>query len=441
MRWAEALYTFGWRAALLSAPLLSRGEGKIARGLRGREGSAARLRRWGETARDPGRPVVWFHAPSVGEGLQALAVIQALRSARPDVQVVYTFFSPSAERFARSVSAEMTDYLPPDLPDAASEALQGVQPDALLYSKSDVWPNLTREAARRGVPTALLSATLPASSSRLAWPARALLRPAYGRLALVGAISAADADRFSRLGVAEARRRVMGDARFDQVWERASESGRDSALLAPLRSSRFTLVAGSTWAADEERLIPAWAAAIGRGGRLILAPHEPTEAYLAEAEALVVKHSLSLERLSGLSQEAASADVLLVDRVGVLGDLYALADLAYVGGGFGTAGLHSVLEPAAFGVPVLFGPRHANAREASELISRGGAYSVENSEAVRSRLADLHRDDAARSAAGAAARQYVADGLGAAGRGAEIVLELIDRARNDRGSSTDSRSR
>jgi 3-deoxy-D-manno-octulosonic-acid transferase len=116
--------------------------------------------------------------------------------------------------------------------------------------------------------------------------------------------------------------------------------------------------------------------------------------------------------------------VTLVDRVGILGDLYALADLAYVGGGFGTAGLHSVLEPAAFGAPVLFGPRHANAREAAELVAVGGAFEVSGTPQLAETLRRL-ADPAVRQPSGAAARRYVEAGRGAAVRGAEIIEGLV----------------
>jgi 3-deoxy-D-manno-octulosonic-acid transferase len=119
---------------------------------------------------------------------------------------------------------------------------------------------------------------------------------------------------------------------------------------------------------------------------------------------------------------------VLVDRVGVLGDLFAVADLAYVGGGWGTAGLHSVLEPAAFGAPVLFGPRHANAREAAELIVAGGAFSADTGAALEQNVAKLLNRAEHRVRAGKAARAYVQAGLGAAERGAQIIEELLEHA-------------
>ncbi|HEY0150603.1 MAG TPA: glycosyltransferase N-terminal domain-containing protein [Longimicrobium sp.] len=428
---SERIYALALAAARPLLPLAARGDGKLARGIRGRQGVLQRMATWADAARDPSRPLVWFHAPSVGEGLQARAVVEALRARRPDLQLAYTYFSPSAESFARTVAADFTDYLPFDLASDVGRALDLLRPRVFAFSKTDVWPVLTREASARGVRLALLSATLPASSSRLGGVARAVLAPAYGRLDLVAAISAADADRFAALGVPPERRTVMGDARFDQVWERAARVDRGSPLLAPFAGwAGLTLVAGSTWPADEDHLIPALARlrADGLPLRLLLVPHEPGEAHLARSEAALRAHTLPHVRLSAVEAGAEVPAVTLVDRVGILGDLYALGDLAYVGGGFGTAGLHSVLEPAAFGAPVLFGPRHANAREAAELVTAGGAFEVSGTPRLIETLRRL-ADPAVRQPSGAAARRYVEAGRGAALRGAEIIEGLVDGRR------------
>jgi 3-deoxy-D-manno-octulosonic-acid transferase len=424
---AEQLYTVALHALRGALPLLSRGDGKLARGIRGRRGVLERMERWNAAGRDAARPLVWFHAPSVGEGLQARSVIEALRRLRPDLQVAYTYFSPSAEAFARTVPAEFTDYLPIDLPAMVGRALDVLRPGLLAFSKTDVWPNLTREAESRGIPLVLLSGTLPQSSSRVGGVARRLLAPAYRRLAHVGAISAADAERFGVLGVSPERRSVMGDARFDQVLARAAAAASSSWPSRLGSGTHFIVVAGSTWPADEEALLSALSPADGRSPplRLVLAPHEPTEEHLRETSGRLQRLGFSHQRLGEVGEGPVTGEVLLIDRVGILGDLYSAADLSYVGGGWGMAGLHSVLEPASFGSPVLFGPHHANAREAAQLIAAGGAFSVRDSDDLRRRLAELRADEEMRRRAGAAAVAYVEAGRGAAERGAGIVEKYL----------------
>jgi 3-deoxy-D-manno-octulosonic-acid transferase len=434
MSTAERIYEAAMRGAWLLHPVLARGEGKLARGIRGRRGVVERMEAWAASSRERSRPLVWFHAPSVGEGLQARAVLERLREERPESQIVYTYFSPSAERFARSVPADFADYLPLDTSGEVSRALDALEPSVIAFTKTEVWPVLAREAARRGVRLSLLSATLPRNSSRLSGLARPLLAPAFSRLDRLAAISAADAERFAALGVPAERRTVMGDARFDQVWQRASSIDPDSSLQRRLRADpRPTLVAGSTWPADEARLVPGVAALRGTAPlRLILVPHEPTEPHLAATESLLRREALSSVRLSQLEAEPGSeaerVDVLLVDRVGVLGELYAVAALAYVGGGYGSAGLHSVLEPAAFGVPVLIGPRHGNAREAAELVKAGGAFVAADAGELGRLVEGLVSGEDRRSLAGERAADYVRAGRGAADRGARVIAELLDRS-------------
>ncbi|MFL5563083.1 MAG: 3-deoxy-D-manno-octulosonic acid transferase [Gemmatimonadaceae bacterium] len=412
------------------ARLVPDGGGKIRRSFASRKNVRERFVRWGEQRRDRRRPLIWFHAPSVGEGLQARPVIEALRADRPDVQVAYTWFSPSADSFAAGLDVDFRDVLPFDTRGAARAAIDSLAPTAIVFSKLDVWPFLVEFAAERAVPSALLSATLARRSSRSRGIARLLLHDAYSRLEAVGAISVADAARLIELGCRESAVRITGDTRFDQVIDRADRADRDSALLAPLHSDRPTLVAGSTWPADERELLPALAEVVQSTPRLriILAPHEPTPAHVAPIERWAADAGLSCAALGSVT--SADADVVLVDRVGVLGDLYALADVAFVGGGFHAAGLHSVLEPAAFGAPVIFGRRHDNSREATLLLEARGAYAAGNRNEIAAVLRRWLGDDAARAIAGAAARRVVLENAGATERSVALVEALLpDSAR------------
>jgi 3-deoxy-D-manno-octulosonic-acid transferase len=421
----------GYRLAGGIAELLVRvapaGGGKAWRSLAARRGLAARYGAWAREGRDPARPLLWMHAPSVGEGLQARPVLQLARSERPALQLAYTHFSPSAERFARGLGVDFADYLPFDTAGGAAMALDALRPRALVFSKLDVWPELAAGAARRAVRLGLVSGTLAEGSSRRGI-ARVLLREAYGRLDRVGAIDAGDAERLVALGVRRDVVRVTGDTRYDQVWARARQADLASPLLAPFCDGRPTLVAGSTWPADEAVLLPAWETVRRSlpGARLVVAPHEPDEAHLAPVERWARDAGLRLARLGAPDQR--DADIVLVDRVGVLGDLYAIAGAAFVGGGYHAAGLHSVLEPAAFGAPVAFGPRHANSRDAALLVAAGGGASLPDAATLAATLGEWIGDPAARRQAGDRARRLVEEGLGAARRSWEMVRELLDGA-------------
>jgi 3-deoxy-D-manno-octulosonic-acid transferase len=412
-------------AALLARALASLAPasgGKVLRSFAARRGVRAR---YAAFARQPGRPLLWMHAPSVGEGLQARPVLELARARLPETQLAYTYFSPSAERFAQALDVDFRDVLPFDATSDARAALEALAPTALVFSKLDVWPTLAREASRRGVRLGLVSATLAHGSARRHGIAAAILRDAYARLDRVGAISDDDAQRLVELGVSATRISVTGDTRYDQVWARALAARLDSPLLAPLRGGRPTLVAGSTWPADERYLLEAWRGIHERhpDARLIVAPHEPTPAHVAPIEQWCERESLAGARLG--SAAAAEADVVIVDRIGVLGDLYALADVAFVGGGFHAAGLHSVLEPAAFGTPVVFGPRHTGSRDAGLLLGARAAATAQDTTSLEAAIEAWLDDASARRASGDAAREVVRAGLGAAERSYDLVAALM----------------
>lgn len=427
-------YRMAVATAVGAARLASRLDRKVDRALTGRRGLIERYTAWAAAHRDTRRPLVWFHAPSVGEGLQAKPVIEKLRARRPDWQLTYTFFSPSAERFAAGLPVDYSDYLPLDRPRDVRSCLEALAPTAFVFGKLDVWPELTLAAAARGTRLGLISATVAPGSSRLAWPIRRWGAPAYAALHRIGAIADDDAARLERLGARPEAISVTGDARYDSVLERAERLDRSRdpfALLAAHGVETFTIVAGSTWPGDEAVLLPAFAQLLADGvpARLILAPHEPTPEHIASVIAAAAR--ARLPRAVTLSQLDASgareAVLIVVDRVGLLADLYALGQAAYVGGGYHGAGLHSVLEPAVFGVPVSVGPRWTMSRDAGLLLRRGGAVALpeEGHRALVGQWRSWRNDPAARARVGGAAAALVREGRGAAERAAAVVQDLV----------------
>ncbi len=399
---------------------------KLLKSISARRGLLDRYRTWASRHRDHARPLLWVHAPSVGEGLQALPVIERFRSRRPDSQIAYTFFSPSAERFAKTVNADFYDYLPFDTSRDMEAALDALRPTALVFSKLDVWPVLAEKAAAHEVRLGLLSATVPESSKRRSATALLALRDAYAALDVAGAISPGDAERLLEMGVRSERVQVTGDTRYDQVWSRANapSSARDE-LIERYSDGHITVVAGSTWPVDEQRLLPAWMQVRREvsDARLIIAPHELSPAHLSAIEKWAAQSSLTLSRTS--DPYPRRTDVVLVDQYGILGDIYAVADAAYVGGGFHAAGLHSLLEPAAFGVPVLMGPMHTDNRDAKLLVAGGAGIRCPGPGDIAARLLAWFRNPGVHERARGSARRVVEEGLGAADRSTELVEGLF----------------
>ncbi len=424
------LYRALARTAFGAIPLASPFFAKLARGLAGRRGSVAKLAAWAAAHRDHARPLIWCHAPSVGEGLQARAVLEILRARHPGWQIAFTHFSPSAEASAARQPADVHAYLPPDLPGEVDAALDALAPTALVFVKLDVWPELACRASERGVAVLLVAGTVSPVSGRTGWPARDFTRAGYNAIARAGAISDADAARLGLLGVAPECVTITGDPRFDSVMQMVA-SARATAPILP-RVESPTMVAGSTWGADDAVVLEAFAG-VRRAvptARLILAPHEPTPGHLAAVD--VQASRAGLPRPERLADARGKDEFIVVDRVGVLAQLYGIGDMAYVGGGFGRAGLHSVLEPAAWGVPVIFGPNWQSSREAGLLQERGGGVALP----ARSAAFELTRiwlgwisDERARWAAGEAASDVVRAGVGGAIANAEIVETAISNCR------------
>ncbi len=424
------LYRLAVRAMRRSAPLLSVGGSKVARGIRGRRSALGTLERWGREQRDPTRPTVWVHAPSVGEGLQAGAVLRALERRRPGMQLVFTHFSPSAEGLGPRLGADVSAYLPWDVSDAAQRALSALRPSLLVFTKTEVWPVLVDAAVERSVPVAIVGATVREGAGRTRWPARAALRPTWGRLGLACAVGSEDAERLVRLGADPAVVHVTGDPGIDAAAHRASTAEPAAPYLAPfLAAQRPVVVAGSTWPADEHVLLPAWVGtrAAHADALLVVAPHEPspegTEALLSRFRGSGLSSVTigSVERRGSLE----GVDVVIVDRVGILAHLYTVGSLAFVGGGFGRNGLHSVLEPAAAGVPVLVGPRYGSSPAAGDLIRLGAARAIEDASSLEDALRVWLRDATAKSRAGGGALDYIGAHLGAAERTAVLLDHLM----------------
>ncbi len=416
------------------APALGLLRPRIRAGLRARLNAGERLLDWSRSHRDLNRALVWFHAASVGEGRQAESVLLALRRRCPECQIVYTHFSPSAEQLAEGMASDASDYLPYDLPENVDRLLRALQPDLLVFAKLDVWPELSTRAAGSGVDVALIAATVSRGSSRLGWLARRLLEAGYRAITAAAAVAPDDASRLELLGVAPERIQILGDPRFDSVVARVKAVASDDPLLR-LGGGAPTLVAGSTWPKDEAVLLRAFAGVVRErpDARLILVPHEPTTAHLARIERST--QSLKLPSPVRLSNATGSDSIVLGDRVGVLAALYGAGTMAYVGGGFGRAGLHSVLEPAAWGLPVLFGPRWRNSRDAELLLQAGAARSLTHgrvgpaAQGLQRQWQSWISDEGARETQGAMAREVVNSGVGASEQTADLLAQLISRRR------------
>ena len=376
---------------------------------------------WARARRDPARPLLLVHAASAGELRQAEPIIRRLRQRHPQWQIAVTIFSPSGSALARALPVDVSGLLPWDATGPITTLLDALTPSAIVVCKLDLWPVLALSAHARGIRLGLIAATVRARSGRLRWPARRVLSPAYAALDGISAVSDEDADRLAQLGVDRRRMRIDGDPRFDAVIERLASE-------APPRRDSDLLVAGSTWPADEQVLLSAFVAVRGAypTARLAIAPHQPSPATLRRLAREVGRLGLPAPRRC--SDSSGAEPLLVLDEVGPLAHLYGRGGMAFVGGGFGRAGLHSVLEPAAWGLPVIVGPRGNDNADARRLEERGALVRLparDPGRALARRWLGWLENADAREAAGAAARSTVLQGAGAAERATALVESLM----------------
>ncbi len=418
----ESLYARLARAVLPVLPVAAPFSEKLKRGLTGRRDLASRL----DTASSELQGCIWLHATSVGEYEQAIPIVRRLREFGIG-PIALTHFSPSGRDYARTKpTADFHDYLPLDHPEAMRALVRSWRPRALVFVKYDCWPALVRAADEADIPVLLLSGALPPQSFRHRGPWRTLFRAVFDRFTHIGVGSEADARRFTAgLGVSSPVT-VTGDTRAEQVLSRLEDpvAGGLAAHLSDWGDRR--LILGSTWPRDEALWWPILPKLFDDYPDLnvVLVPHEPTPARLSELEAACRERSIPTQRLGGGSSPPDKVRCLLVDRVGVLAELYRAGHMAYVGGSF-TTGVHSTLEPAAASLPVCFGPRIRNAEEALTLVEREAGFILRSPEDAEIRIRALLDNDEMRRTAGNTARKVVESQIGAAQRSVDLIRRYL----------------
>jgi 3-deoxy-D-manno-octulosonic-acid transferase len=303
--------------------------------------------------------------------------------------------------------------------------LEALRPRLLVFSRADIWPELAWAARSRGRPIALVGGAVRRRSGRLRWPVRRLLRWVYQGLSYAGAASGPDGERLLDLGVRPEALEVTGDPRHDQVVERVPDWGAVRPL-ATWAGAGAVLVAGSTDPRDDQLLLEALSRLRPRqpAARLLLCPHRPGAACTTWILGQARRWGITALPWRGEPLQGDPSCVI-VERLGLLADLYLLGTLAYVGGGLGAGGVHAVIEPAAWALPIIVGPR-GHSEDVTRLLQAGGAAALPRGDtvaALRRLWANWLEDAPARQTAGLAARSTLE--TGAATRTALRLLELM----------------
>jgi len=385
--------------------------------------------RWNErfgfvtAAREP--VAVWVHAVSVGESLAAMPLIHALIDRHGERRVLVTTTTPTGSARVRAQLGQrvLHSYAPYDLPDVVARFLARMRPQQVVVMETELWPNLFHALAQRGIPLTIANARLSPRSFRGYSRVRGFAAATLADCTRIAAQSEADAQRFLSLGAP--RVGVMGNIKFDMaVPEAQIQLGRR--LRAALGAQRPTWIAASTHEGEEEAAIDAHRHLLQThpDALLVLVPRHPQR--FDGVARMVEKSGLRLQRRSALRLEAPRVDapqLLLGDSMGEMFAYFAAAEVAFVGGSLVPVGGHNVLEPAALGLPVLFGPQMHNFMAARDLLLEAqAALQVADAAGLAAQLAALLGDPERRAAMGVAGREAVAANRGALQR----LLALLD---------------
>ncbi len=353
---------------------------------------------------------VWFHVASLGEFEQARPVLEALKQQQPDIEIVLTFFSPSGyEAQKKYPLAAYVAYLPIDTATNAAKLIAFIQPKMVFFTKYDFWYHYFNETHKQGIPLYVISAIFRKEQIFFRWYGlffRKLLRK------VTHFFVQNEASLQLLKSIAIHNLSVSGDTRFDRVLQiqQATQAITD---IAPFFDGRPVVVAGSTWPVDDKLVLSLLANA---SIQLVIVPHEIHATYLKELKSTIPAKAVLLSE--GIT---AAADVLIVDRIGLLSKIYQYATVAYIGGGFGK-GIHNTLEAAVWGVPLVFGPNYSRFAEACGLISCEAAFSVKNKADFIQKTTTLLGNETTRVMAAKSAHNYV---LAHSGATAAIIKQIL----------------
>ena len=376
---------------------------------------------------------LWVHAVSVGEVQLARKLLEELEAAQPGLEVLLTSTTPAGRKLAQKLASPSLRVaaFPLDLPFCAAAALGRVRPDALILIETEIWPNLIRACAPREVKVLIANGRISERTfPRYRLFARAL-RPVLGKVDRFLMRSEEDARRIAALGAPAGRVEVTGDLKWDlPVPEKPAAALRRELGLDP---DSPVFVAGSTFKGEESAVLEAFSVLRAEFPtlQLILAPRHP--ARFEEVARALQRRGILFRRRSAVAASGGAAGpgegavaVLLLDTVGELRRAYGAGTVCFVGGSLVKRGGQNVLEPAAAGRPMIFGPRTENFAEAAQaLLTAGAGFRIESRQGLLPAVRDLLRNSARREEAGRRGAALVAANRGAAQRTARRILDLL----------------
>ena len=358
---------------------------------------------------------IWFHAASLGEFEQARPIIEALKKQYKHYKILVTFFSPSGYEVRKNYNlADVVCYLPLDSKANAQKFIQEVKPVIAIFIKYEFWPNLLNELKKKEIKTLLVAGILRENQ---------LFFKSYGGF-MKKSLAAFhhffvqdDTSKELLSSINYTNVTVAGDTRFDRVSEILKQNNSLD-FINEFKDNTYTIVAGSTWKEDEELLVDYINTKATEDEKFIIAPHNINPAAILELKKSI--HKKTVLHSEKERENLSDKHVFIIDTIGILTKIYAAADLAYVGGGLKT-GLHNILEPATFGIPVVIGNKYDKFKEAVDLVKIGGCISVKNQQEFTENLINLKEDESFRKLTGVINKKYIKQHRGAT----ELIMNYL----------------
>ena len=356
---------------------------------------------------------IWFHCASLGEFEQGKPLIEALKKERPDLKIVLTFFSPSGYEIRKNYQeADVICYLPVDTPCNAKKFIDLVNPVFVIFVKYEFWNNYISTLYKKGIPLYLVSGIFRPGQHFFRWYG-SFFRKMLFKFDSIFVQDEKSLDLLKGIGIKNAV--TAGDTRFDRVIQIAGNA-MEIPLIERFRGNEKMFLAGSSWKPDEE-IITEYINRYPERMKWVFAPHEIDKSNIERIEKLLEVKTVRFSQYTG---ELTDARVLIIDNIGMLSSAYRYAYIAAIGGGFGK-GIHNILEPACWSIPVMFGPNHRKFREALDLINETGAKSYNSFSSFSDILDKWLMDDGIYLKSAKSAGNYVNRNTGAT----KIIMKKI----------------
>ena len=351
---------------------------------------------------------IWFHAASLGEYEQGLPVIEKIKEKYPSHKIIVTFFSPSGYEVRKNNTvANCTVYLPLDTQKNAKQFIELTNPELVFFIKYEYWPNYLNELKKRNIKTYLISGILRENQAFFKWYG-GFYRKSLDAFDFFFVQNESSKQLLQSLGHQNVL--VSGDTRFDRV-STILEKDNTLNFIAEFKDNKITVVVGSSWPKDEEIIAQYINQYSNENVKFIIAPHNIKAEQIANLKTLITKPTVLFSEKE--NQSLSDQQVFIIDTIGILTKIYSYADIAYVGGGFGNPGVHNILEPATFGIPIVIGPNYSHFAEATALVKLEGCVSIANNKDLLETFDDLIYKPDIRFQKGAICRQFVQQNKGA----------------------------